>query len=392
MIRFAFCKFVVVLTTPMAGLYVHVPFCRKICSYCDFYKTTATSMMPDYLSALYREMSERASYLEGEILETVYFGGGTPSLIPVAEMVKIFDRISSLFKISSDCEITIETNPDDLGSIYLRDLHGSTPVNRLSVGIQSFNDHDLKLLNRRHTARQAVMCVEDARHAGFDNLTIDLIYGLPDMDLSAWRSNLEIAFLLDVPHLSAYHLTIEPNTAMARMTSRGLIQLPEEGDSSEQFLLLNKMAGEHNFAHYEISNLAKKGFMSRHNSNYWNQRKYLGLGPSAHSFNLVSRQWNVSHLKKYIEAISTGSPYSESEILDAKTKFNEYLMLSLRTDQGISMHHIVHEFGQKMADSLEKNIGLIRSAEWIRKDEDCIQLTAKGWMVSDYIVSGLMEE
>ena len=175
------------------------------------------------------------------------------------------------------------------------------------------------------------------------------------------------------------------------MTSRGLIHLPEEGESSEQFLLLNKLAGEHGFVHYEISNLAKDGFMSRHNSNYWNQKKYLGLGPSAHSYNLVSRQWNVSHIRKYIEAISTGLRYSETEVLDEKTKFNEYLMLSLRTDRGISRSHILHEFGQRVSASLEKNIRLIRSPEWIRQEYDCIRLTPAGWMVSDYIVSRLME-
>ena len=376
----------------MAGLYIHVPFCRKICSYCDFYKTTATSLMPDYLFALVSEMTERAAYLEGESLETIYFGGGTPSLIPVAGLQKLFEKIYENFRLAPDCEITIEANPDDLSSTYLQDLHRSTPVNRLSVGIQSFSDHDLKLLNRRHNAKQAIQSIEDAKNAGFGNITIDLIYGLPDMDLSAWRSNLEIAFLLDVQHLSAYHLTIEPNTAMARMTSRGVIHLPEEGDSAEQFLLLNKLSGEHGFVHYEISNLAKDGYLSQHNSNYWKQKKYLGLGPSAHSYNLVSRQWNVSHIRRYMEAILTGSPYSESEILDVKARLNEYLMLSLRTDRGISMSHITHEFGQQVADSLEKKIWLTGSTAWIRQEGDFIRLTTDGWMVSDYIVSRLIRD
>jgi oxygen-independent coproporphyrinogen-3 oxidase len=376
----------------MAGLYIHVPFCRKICSYCDFYKTTATTLMPDYLSALISEMTERAVYLEGESLETIYFGGGTPSLIPVAELQEIFARIYENFRLTPDCEITIEANPDDLSSHFLRLLHSLTPVNRLSVGIQSFSDRDLKLLNRRHNARQAVQSIDDAKNAGFKNITIDLIYGLPDMDLRAWRSNLEIAFLLDVQHLSAYHLTIEPHTDMSRMTSQGLIHLPEEGDSTEQFLLLNKMADEQGFVHYEISNLAKEGYLSHHNSNYWKQKKYLGLGPSAHSFNLVSRQWNVSHVRKYIEAISAGTPYSESEILDAKTRFNEYLMLSLRTDRGIRMSQIVEEYGQQVAESLEKKLRLIKSPEWINRQEDCIWLTPAGWMVSDYIVGRLIRD
>jgi oxygen-independent coproporphyrinogen III oxidase len=376
----------------MAGLYIHVPFCRKICSYCDFYKTTATSLMPDFLSALHTEMKDRASYLEEESLETIYFGGGTPSLIPVDGFQKIFESIYANFRVAPECEITIEANPDDLSSAYLNSLAGSTPVNRLSIGIQSFNDHDLKLLNRRHNARQAIQSIDDARNSGFKNITIDLIYGLPDMDLPGWRLNLEFAFQLGVQHLSAYHLTIEPNTAMARMTSRGLLHLPEEGESTEQFLLLHRLAGEHGFAHYEISNLATDGFFSRHNSNYWKQTKYLGLGPSAHSFNLVSRQWNLSHIRKYIESVLSGAEYSESEILDAKTRFNEYLMLSLRTDRGISLSHIVKEFGQPAADTLEKKIRQIRSPEWIKQQDDGLRLTTAGWMVSDYIVSRLMEE
>jgi oxygen-independent coproporphyrinogen III oxidase len=375
----------------MSGLYIHIPFCRKICSYCDFYKTTATSLMPDYLFALETELEERASYLEGESLETIYFGGGTPSLIPMGGLQKIFEKITEKFSLAPGCEITIEANPDDLSSSYLHELHHSSPVNRLSVGIQSFHDHDLKLLNRRHNAKQALQSIEDAGKAGFTNITIDLIYGLPDLDLPAWRSNLEIAFSLDIQHLSAYHLTIEPNTAMARMTSRGLIHLPEEGESAEQFLLLNKLARENGFEHYEISNLAKKGYRSQHNSNYWKQKKYLGLGPSAHSFNLVSRQWNVSNLRKYIEALTSGTLYSESEILDEETRFNEYLMLSLRTNRGISLSHIIQQFGQGVADSLETKIRTFGSGDWIRKEDDCIRLTEAGWMVSDYIVSRLME-
>jgi oxygen-independent coproporphyrinogen-3 oxidase len=375
----------------MPGLYIHVPFCKKVCSYCDFYKTTATSLLPGLLTALETELEERASYLDGESLKTIYFGGGTPSLLPINSLQKIFEKISGNFNLAPGCEITMEANPDDLSSIYLNELYNSTPVNRLSVGVQSFSDRDLKLLNRRHNTKQAVQSLENAGKAGFKNLTIDLIYGLPDMDLTAWRSNLEIAFSMDIQHLSAYHLTIEPNTAMSRMTSRGLVQLPGEGDSTEQFLLLNKLAVENGFEHYEISNLAKAGYQSQHNSNYWNQEKYLGLGPSAHSFNLVSRQWNVSNIRKYIDAIASGSLYSESEILDDKTKFNEYLMLSLRTNRGISMNHIIREFGQPLADSLERKMQSIGSGEWITRLDDGICLTTAGWMVSDYIVSRLME-
>jgi oxygen-independent coproporphyrinogen III oxidase len=374
----------------MAGLYIHIPFCRKICSYCDFYKTTQSSYLPDFLRALDHELNERVSYLAGEKLETVYLGGGTPSLIPVGQLEKLFMAIERNHPLTSDCEITLEANPDDLRAGYLQDLHNHTPINRLSIGIQSFHEGDLKLLNRRHTAQQAVECVDQARHAGFGNITVDLIYGLPDMNSQSWQENLDIVFSLGVQHLSAYHLTIEPNTALARMKSRGLVNLPGDDQSSEQFILLHKTALEHDFMHYEISNLAREGFMSQHNCNYWKQKKYLGLGPSAHSYDLVSRQWNISNIHQYIACIADGKPYAESERLDLKTKYNEYLMLSLRTVWGIKADVIRDEFGASYVTILEENLRTMLSPDWFIRQGSSIRLTPAGWMVSDYIVSRLM--
>jgi oxygen-independent coproporphyrinogen III oxidase len=374
----------------MAGLYIHIPFCRKICSYCDFYKTTQSVLIPDYLEALEMELRQKETYLNGEVLETIYFGGGTPSLIGVGQLAHLFEKILRYFHLATDCEVTLEANPDDLKPDYLIGLRGMTPVNRLSIGIQSFNDADLKLLNRRHTAAQAIQSVKDAKHAGFNNITIDLIYGLPGMKSSSWEKNLELAFSQEIQHLSAYHLTIEPNTSMARMTARGLIHLPAEQESSEQFKILNQLSGERGFIHYEISNLAREGFMSKHNSNYWMQKKYIGLGPSAHSFNLVSRQWNTSNAKRYMEALSLGGTFSESEVLDVKTRYNEYLMLSLRTMWGLKVSEIRDQFGEPYVALFEKSIKSGLSSSWILDQGNSVRLTPAGWMVSDFIISGLM--
>jgi oxygen-independent coproporphyrinogen III oxidase len=348
--------------------------------------------MPDYLEALEMEMREKRSYLSGEAIETIYLGGGTPSLMRIAQLTGLFDRIVHYFDITSDCEVTLEANPDDLKSEYLKDLHVLTPVNRLSIGIQSFNNDDLKLLNRRHTAGQAVQCINEAKDAGFNNITIDLIYGLPGMSSSSWEKNLDIAFSYDIQHLSAYHLALEPNTAMARMSARGLIHLPAEEESAAQFALLNKLAGEKGFIHYEISNLAREGFMSKHNANYWMQKKYIGLGPSAHSFDLVSRQWNTANIRRYLDALSRGDPFAESEELDTKTRYNEYLMLSLRTMWGLNISDLMRQFGEQYAFMFEKSISSLLSSSWIVRQGDSIRLTPGGWMVSDYIISRIMME
>jgi len=376
----------------MAGMYIHIPFCRKICSYCDFYKTTLSDLIPDYLHVLETELDKKKDYLAGEPLESIYLGGGTPSLIQAGGLAQLFESIIHKYAISDPCEVTLEANPDDLTQAYLRELRAYTPVNRLSIGIQSFNDNDLLVLNRRHNALQALTCVQDARIAGFDNITIDLIYGLPGMKSSSWERNLETAFSLDIQHLSAYHLTIEPNTALSRRAARGLISLPAEDESSLQFMLLNKIAGEKGFEHYEISNLSRNGFMSRHNSNYWFQKKYLGLGPSAHSYNLDSRQWNIRNVRKYMDAVLNGISYTESEFLDIKTRFHEYLMLSLRTIWGISITEIREKFGETYLAALEKNIKPFLSTEWVLHKNSIIKLTPAGWMVSDYILGRLMAD
>jgi len=375
----------------MAGIYIHIPFCKKVCSYCDFYKSTDANLIPDYLVAMERELIVRRSYLDDEAIESLYLGGGTPSVLQVEQINQILSKINLLHLISSDCEITLEVNPDDLDIHYLLQLKNETPVNRISIGIQSFNNDDLILLNRRHTAYQAISSMENARKAGFENISIDLIYGLPGMNTKSWRKNLEIAFTGEIKHLSAYHLSIEPHTALAGMISKGVIQYVSENDSRNQFLLLREKATEKGFIHYEISNLAKKNFFARHNSNYWLQKKYLGIGASAHSYNLASRQWNVANVNRYIEAVNKKLPYSEMEVLDSKTRFNEYLMLSLRTIWGINMDKIVCDFGKDTADCLKDKIKYFEASGDLVRFQSTCSLTEKGWLISDYIISRLMQ-
>jgi oxygen-independent coproporphyrinogen-3 oxidase len=376
----------------MAGIYIHIPFCKRICSYCDFYKTTVISIIPDFLKALEKELEIRRSYLHDEIIETVYIGGGTPSLLMPEQVLHLLERIRQLYRISTGCEITFEANPDDLSSEFLQRLIADTPINRLSIGIQSFNDKYLQLLNRRHNAAQALSCIEEARLAGFKNISIDLIYGLPGMEIQEWQKNLEIAFSSAIQHLSAYHLTIEPGTVFSRMASSGLFKVASEEESINQFRAIRKIADENGFIHYEISNLSREGFFSRHNFNYWQQMKYLGAGPSAHSYDIISRQWNISHVKKYIEAVNKGEVFFEREELNATTRFNEHLMVSLRTMRGVDLEKIRIDFGEKwyrdFCNAIQPDI---ISGHMIQEDSVC-KMTEKGWLISDYIISGLIRE
>ena len=304
----------------------------------------------------------------------------------------LLEKIRQLYQVSGDCEITLEANPDDLTFNYLKDLIAQTPVNRLSIGIQSFDDNELLLLNRRHTAAQALLCIKDARLAGFTNISIDLIYGLPGMKFGEWQKTLSTAFSLEIEHLSAYHLSIENGTAFSRMASRGLLKIADEEESANQFTELNKTAGENGFIHYEISNLARDGYFSRHNANYWLQKKYLGAGPSAHSYDLDSRQWNISQVRKYIEALNKGEVFFEREELDLTARFNEYLMVSLRTISGVNLEKINRDFGNKWGHHFTRTIqGYINSGHIVREDE-VFRMTTKGWLISDYIIVRLMKD
>jgi oxygen-independent coproporphyrinogen-3 oxidase len=280
----------------MAGVYIHIPFCKKLCFYCDFYHVITPENNSTYINALLSEISFRREYLGNETISTIYIGGGTPSVFSVKELETILNKVHKQFRVEKNCEITIELNPDDVNLFYLNDLR-NIGVNRISLGIQSWRDSDLKMLNRRHDSAQAAGALKNAFKAGFENVTIDLIYGIPGMSSAEWASNLDYSFAFDIKHLSAYHLTIEPGTVFGKMLRKGLIKEIEEEESTYLFNILIEKAEKEGFIHYEISNFGKPGYFSIHNSNYWKQVNYIGLGPSAHSFNGYSRQWNLSDLK-----------------------------------------------------------------------------------------------
>lgn len=374
----------------MAGIYIHIPYCRKLCHYCNFHRSLINENTGIFLKALVKEIELRKNYLDNKPIKTIYFGGGTPSILDIPEINLIISTICNNFKVNDNPEITLEANPDDLSREYLQELNANTLINRLSIGIQSFHEEDLKLLNRRHNSLQATESVACAQKAGFSNISIDLIYGLPGMTTDKWKSNLQKALKMDVQHISAYHLTFEPGTEFYRLLNEGvLFQLPDD-ESLKQFELLINLAQKNGFIHYEISNFAKEGYYSIHNTNYWKQKKYLGLGPSAHSYNYISRQWNIADNNKYIEGVSKDKPYREKEILDTTMKFNEYILTSLRTMWGTDLAYIENSFGVKYSDYISgKSIKFLDTGSII-KDRYILKLTGKGKFISDYIISELM--
>jgi oxygen-independent coproporphyrinogen-3 oxidase len=373
----------------MAGIYIHIPFCKKLCFYCDFYHVISVNDYSAFIDALLKEASLRRDYLENETVSTIYIGGGTPSVFSVKDLEKILNQINNIFRLSEDCEITFEMNPDDVQPVYLEGLR-NCKVNRISLGIQSWRDSDLKMLNRRHDSEGAVKALRNTLDAGFDNVTIDLIYGIPGMTLKDWESNLDFSFSFDIKHLSAYHLTIEPGTVFGKMLEKGLISEIDENDSAAQFNTLIEKSENAGFIQYEISNFGKPGYFSLHNSNYWKQVSYLGLGPSAHSFNGYSRQWNIHDLKGYIKSVNTGKPFFESEELDIKKRFNEYIMTSLRTMWGIDLEYVEESFEKEGYDYVINLSGKYRDYGLMKLEKNSLVLTNQGKLISDNIISEFM--
>lgn len=373
----------------MAGIYIHIPFCKKLCFYCDFYHVITSENNTPFIDSLIKEMDIRKDYLGIEPLTTIYLGGGTPSVFSVADLDTILDKIHSLFNVESGCETTIELNPDDVNPDYLAGLR-SLGINRISLGVQSWRDADLKMLNRRHNSAQAARALRDVFNAGFDNVTIDLIYGIPGMGVSEWEAGLDYTFSFDVKHLSAYHLTIEKGTVFGKMKEKGLLVEVDEEESAALFNILIEKAESAGFIHYEISNFSKPGFLSVHNSNYWKQVQYLGLGPSAHSFNGYSRQWNMSDLKGYIKAVNSGKPFFESEELDKNARFNEYIMTSLRTMWGIDLDFIENNFEKEGYDYVVNLSGKFKAYGLMKQDKKSLVLTNQGKMISDNVISEFM--
>ena len=373
----------------MAGIYIHIPFCKKLCFYCDFYHVVSINGNSEFIDALLKEASLRKDYLENEPVSTIYLGGGTPSVFSNQELETILNTLYKLFKVTDDCEITIELNPDDVQPGYLKGLKNCN-VNRISLGIQSWRDSDLKLMNRRHDAAQALKALKETLAAGFENVTIDLIYGIPGMDLKEWESNLDFSFSFDIKHLSAYHLTFEEGTVFGKMLEKGIISEIDEDDSNAQFNLLVEKAESAGFIQYEISNFGKPGYFSIHNSNYWKQVNYLGLGPSAHSFNGYSRQWNVRDLKGYIKSVNDGKSFFESEPLDTKTRFNEYIMTSLRTMWGIDLEYVEGVFEKEGYDYVMNLAGKFKNYGLMKQEKKSLVLTNQGKLISDNIISEFM--
>ncbi len=373
----------------MPGIYIHIPFCKQKCYYCNFFSVASSKYRNVFLESLLNEISARKDYLTGKNINTVYFGGGTPSLLNHNEINKIISLIEKLFDLSPRAEITLEANPDDLTPGYLKKLKENTRINRLSIGVQSFFDDDLKYLHRLHNSKKARSAIETALVTGFKNITIDLIYGIPTLTPDKWEKNLSIFFSYNLPHLSSYALTVEPGTALKVFIDKKTTPAVSEDDTVNHFETLINETKKHNFIHYEISNFAKEGFYSKHNSIYWLGGHYLGVGPSAHSFNGVSRQWNVSNLKKYVTSAKVEKIIEEKEILSQNDLYNEYVMTSLRTVWGCNTEHIENVFGKKHRLYFQKKIETFISGGMIKKSGTVYSLTAKGKLFADRIASGL---
>jgi oxygen-independent coproporphyrinogen-3 oxidase len=372
----------------MAGIYLHIPLCKKLCFYCDFYHVISTGDNTAFVDALNREAELRKEYIS-ETVSTIYFGGGTPSVLSIKELDVILEQIKKNYRVADDCEMSIELNPDDVDPTFLEGLK-HLKFNRISLGIQSWRDADLKMLNRRHDAAKAEKALKEILSSEFENISIDLIYGIPGMSQEEWASILDFSFSFDIKHLSAYHLTFEKGTVFGKMLEKGLMAEVDEEESIALFNTLIEKAEAAGFIHYEISNFGKPGYFSVHNSNYWKQVNYIGLGPSAHSFNGYSRQWNIRDLKGYIRSVNSGKPFYEHEDLDLKARFNEYVMTSLRTMWGIDLEYIEKTFDKEGYDYIVNLAGKFKDYGLIRQDKKNLVLTNQGKIISDNIISEFM--
>ncbi len=373
----------------MAGIYIHVPFCKTRCIYCDFYSSTHEERKQEYVWALSDELTTRSGYLPDKEIGTIYLGGGTPSQLSPRELERLFDVIYRNYQVSSEAEITLEANPDDLSPSYLQTLN-YLPVNRLSIGIQTFDDTLLRKLRRRHSAAQAIEALHRCREYGFGNISIDLMYGLPGQDLTTWQQDMRQALLLRPEHLSAYHLTYEEGTPLHRMLEEGTVREEQEEISLQYFSRLMEQTEAAGYEHYEISNFALPGYHSRHNSSYWEEVPYLGCGPSAHSFNGESREWNVSSLTEYIQGWKTGRRLFETEPRSLATSYNEYILTRLRTRKGIPTDAIGQRYGKEYDRYFRDQIQPYLQKECVELAQDHIRLTRRGMFISDAIMRDLL--
>ncbi|WP_298900636.1 radical SAM family heme chaperone HemW [uncultured Psychroserpens sp.] len=373
----------------MSGIYIHIPFCKQACHYCDFHFSTSLKKKDNLINALEKELELRKGEFKGTTVETIYFGGGTPSLLTIEELQSLINTVYKYYKVSKTPEITLEANPDDLSEQQVLKLSKS-PINRLSIGIQSFFEDDLKLMNRAHNAKEARQCIEETVRY-FDNVSIDLIYGIPGLSNERWKENIDIALSYGVPHISSYALTVEPRTALESLIKKGLIKNVNDDQAQEQFHLLIERLEAHDFQHYELSNFGKLDYFSKNNSAYWQGKAYIGIGPSAHSFDGDNRSWNVSNNTKYVKSIEKGLLPMETETLSVTDKYNEYVMTGLRTIWGVSLNKVAENFGENFRDYL-----LLQSQPFINQqllyiDDEKLLVTKKGKFLSDGIASDLFK-
>jgi len=374
----------------MAGIYIHIPFCKKACHYCNFHFSTSLNLKNDFIESLLKEIDLQSNYLNTTPVETIYFGGGTPSLLEEKELARVMDKLFGSFNISPGPEITLEANPDDIAPEKLAAWQ-STGINRLSIGIQSFFDQDLQWMNRAHDASQAGKCITLAQDAGFNNLTIDLIYGTPTQSNEQWLENIQTAVGLNIPHLSCYALTVEPGTALNKMIELHRKEAVDPEKQASQFLLLMDQLKVYGYEHYEISNFAKPGFRSRHNASYWQGKPYLGLGPSAHSYNGHTRKWNIANNALYIQSIRQGTIPSEEEILSLQQQLNEFIMISLRTAEGLDLEILEKKFSSPQRLKLEKDVSKYIELGQVERVNTSLRLTDAGKLFADGIAADLFE-
>lgn len=370
-------------------LYFHIPFCRQKCSYCNFHFSTSLNLKNEMLFAIKKEIFLRKNELENRTLKSLYFGGGTPSILTVDEIKTLMDEILKYFSFGEEIEITLEANPDDLNKNFLKEL-SKTPVNRLSIGVQSFFDEDLKMMNRIHNASEAEISIKRAQDFGLENINIDLIYGSPTSNFTIWKENLNKTIDFQVPHISSYALTIEPKTVLKNWIDKGKINIPKESEQNQEFYYMSDFLKENGFEHYEISNFGKPEFYSKHNSAYWKYESYLGIGPSAHSYDgKYKRSWNLANNPLYIKNLSQNILPKETEILSEKDRFNEMIMIGLRTIWGVDLEKINQDFSLEIIKHFEKEICPKLDSEIFIIENKHLKIPEKHWFLADGIAADL---
>lgn len=370
----------------MSGIYIHIPFCKQACHYCDFHFSTSMKKKGEMVLALAKEMQMRKSEVS-EVIETIYFGGGTPSVLTLEEINFLIQEVYSNFKVSENPEITMEANPDDLSEERIIELSKSK-INRLSIGIQSFFEEDLKMMNRAHNSVEAKKSLQIATQY-FNNISVDLIYGIPGLTNEMWKENIETALSFGIPHISSYALTVEPKTALKKLIQTGKIAEPKDDVTQEHFQILVDTLQENGFIHYELSNFGKENYFSKNNSAYWLGKKYIGIGPSAHSYDGLSRSWNIANNSIYLKEIQAHKLPNEVEVLSKEDRYNEYIMTGLRTIWGISLDRIKTEFGEKFLNYLLKQSKKFLSDELLFIENNVLKTTRKGKFLADGIASDL---